>query len=60
MWKMRANQLNDRCGVMAKGFTIGIVCVLIASCGLMGWGKSLEQEADEKTCILEKPTRKKI
>jgi hypothetical protein len=48
MWKMRANQLNDRCGVMAKGFTIGIVCVLIASCGLMGWGKSLEQEADEQ------------
>jgi hypothetical protein len=48
MWNMRGNHLKCLRGIMARGFTIGIVCVLIVSCGLMGWGESLEQKADEQ------------
>jgi hypothetical protein len=45
---MRGNHLKCLRGILARGFMIGIVCVLIASCDLMGWGESLEQKADEQ------------
>jgi hypothetical protein len=34
--------------MVAWGFTIGFICMLIASCDLMGWGESLEQKAEEQ------------
>ncbi len=45
---MRVNHLRDFRGTMAKGFAIGMICVLLVSCGLMGWGETLEQKAAEQ------------
>jgi hypothetical protein len=48
MWIMRVNHIGDLQGIVVKGFSIGIVCVLLVSCDLMGWGESLEQKAEEQ------------
>ena len=45
---MRVYRLKIHRRMLIKGFTIGFICLLITSCDLMGWGESLEQQAEEQ------------
>lgn len=45
---MRVYRFIFNRGMILKGFTIGFYYLLITSCGLMGWGESLEQQANEQ------------